>query len=817
MVTAGGIAWTFDPPNAVLVGRSADNHVVINNSVVSSHHLRIEFTGVGWRAIDTGSSNGTFASSQPVTSVDITGALELELGGDERGAMVALSLLLPTVVDNTYGSFGEDGFDHGPMPRSHTRRTEFFAAPPAGSTTLVGRGELRPDGRRNGIVLTDLACSRAHAELRPSQSGLTLIDNRSSNGTFIDGERISVHELREGERVSMGAHVLRFQGGQLLLDELSSDVTFAVDQLSVRGRDAKMKRDKVLLDAVSFTLPPSSFMAVIGPSGCGKSTLIKAISRTVPSAAGSVLFDGNDLFARFDEFRRNIGYVPQDDIVHTALTPQLALSYAAELRFPSDASAKERADRVEAVITEMGLEPHRHTVVAKLSGGQRKRVSIALELLTRPSVLLLDEPTSGLDPGYEKSVMEVLRALADQGRTIIVVTHAMQSLELCDRVLALAPGGRTAFYGRPSELKSYFHTEDFAEVFRQLEASDEDWAAEYARSPLHALYVGAVRRDAPVPLLVRAKSTRPPRSRFAQLWTLVRRYLTVIAADRRNLAVLALQAPIIGAMLALLSRRGFRLNEHLPNTRSMLAVLSLVLAGTYLGASNAVREIVKELPILQRERAVGLSISAYVLAKALVLGAVTLVQAGVLVLLATAFADGPTTSVVVPGPKVELILVIGLTGLAAMGLGLLVSATVSNADKATTTLPVILLAMYLLSGGPSDPSNTPVLRELSLVNSAKWGLSAAASSVDLKKLNRCVKDRQPDAVQYESRRMSDGTPLSPKEIPDRREWDDKCKQVWDPEPRVWWGNVLALGTILLTSLAGAAIRLEGNERRRQRA
>src|SRR5205823_10668385 len=184
-----------------------------------------------------------------------------------------------------------------------------------------------------------------------------------------------------------------------------------------------------------------------------------------------------------------IGYVPQDDILHPQLTVRRALGFAAELRFPSDVSKEERDRAVEGVMEELGLSHRADLPIHKLSGGQRKRVSVALELITKPSLLFLDEPTSGLDPGFEKSAMELLRSLADGGRTVIVVTHSLQSLDLCDRVIFLAPGGSTAFFGRPAEALAYFGRPDYADVFRDVEAQTQDWKTKFAESPLHKDYI----------------------------------------------------------------------------------------------------------------------------------------------------------------------------------------------------------------------------------------------------------------------------------------------------------------------------------------
>lgn len=246
----------------------------------------------------------------------------------------------------------------------------------------------------------------------------------------------------------------------------------------------------MLLDHVSFPVPEKCLLAVVGPSGAGKSTLLNALTGQRPADRGTVLYDGRDLYRDYAELRQRIGLVPQDDILHPQLTVRAALSYAAELRFPQDTARTERRARVDEVVRELGLEQRAGQPVHSLSGGQRKRVSVALELLTKPSLLFLDEPTSGLDPGMDRSVMHMLRGLADDGRTVIVVTHSVLSLAVCDRLLVLAPGGKVAYYGPPEDALAFFGFEQWPEAFEAFDRDPErDWAREYRESPFHRHYV----------------------------------------------------------------------------------------------------------------------------------------------------------------------------------------------------------------------------------------------------------------------------------------------------------------------------------------
>ncbi|MFE1500477.1 ATP-binding cassette domain-containing protein, partial [Streptomyces albidoflavus] len=402
---------------------------------------------------------------------------------------------------------------------------------------------------------------------------------------------------------------------------------------------------------------------------------------------GTVLYDGRDLYRDYAELRQRIGLVPQDDILHLQLTVRRALGYAAELRFPEDTVPAERRARVDEVIRELGLVERAKQPIHSLSGGQRKRVSVALELLTKPSLLFLDEPTSGLDPGMDRSVMHMLRGLADDGRTVVVVTHSVLSLDVCDRLLVLAPGGRVAYYGPPGDALGFFGFAQWPEAFEAFENDrDRDWAGQYRSSRFHRRYIedSTARPDVPVPVAgdgIRKGGGAPPsepapppkaQSWGSQLRTLVRRYAAALAADRTFLAIMIALPFVMGAMARALS-------EGSLNPESTLNVLLILCVGGVLtGAANAVRELVKERTIYRRERAVGLSRSAYLASKVVVLGLITVVQAVVLTLVALIGVplNVPGGKGVLLPPLVEITLAVALLSFTAMMLGLLVSALV---------------------------------------------------------------------------------------------------------------------------------------------
>jgi ABC-type multidrug transport system ATPase subunit len=759
-IRAGDSEIVADGDRPLTIGRGRDTSIYCFDPRVSRHHLTIRQDENGWLVEDAGSSNGTYRDGARVSRLRVVECARLLLGHPVDGEAIDF----------------EPAKGRDPAPTLSTDLGRLATTHHLAPVLSIGRA---PD---NDIVLSDLLVSRHHAILsRDPQGRFGLADLGSHNGTFVNGQRVSSTVLHEGDIVGIGAGLLRLTRDGLEEYTETGEVAFEAIGLTVRTPDGT-----VLLDDVSFTLERCSLLAVVGSSGAGKSTLLNALAGFRPAQEGSVLFGGRDLYRSFNEMRQRIGYVPQEDILHRQLTVRRALRYSGELRFPPDVTASEREQRMDEVMAELGLAERADLSIGRLSGGQRKRTSIALELLTRPGLLFLDEPTSGLDPGYEKTLMSLFRSLADAGRTVVVVTHSLQSLSLADRVLFLAPGGRTAFFGPPDEALAYFGYDEFADVFSELEGQREhDWKERFRRDPRHERYVRTpLDRRRAMQIVGRPPPPReaPPHHRWhRQLWTLVRRYLAVIASDPVNLAILLLQAPLLALIILMaLPDGGFDLHYAGAIELAPTAIIFLVVSCTYLGASNAVREIVKEWPIYERERAVGLSISAYLASKVAVLAVVTIGQAVVVALLAAARQGGPVSASALGAPRLELIVGLALTGLAAMGMGLLVSACVSNADKALALLPLILVPQLVLTSPLLAIESKPLIGQLSYVASAQWGFAAVASTVDT---NRLADNGGPAAAHAQRRAR------------------------WTHSPSTWYRDTGWLLGILLFELAATGLVL----------
>ncbi|MEV6978332.1 FHA domain-containing protein [Kitasatospora sp. NPDC093806] len=711
----------IDPRRTYHVGRDPTSEIVLDDPRVSWHHAVLSAAGDRWLLEDAGSTNGTFADGRRIRAEEVGPGTRLRFGDPADGPSATFAGL-PA---------------HGPAERPSLiapRASGTFRQPSAvirlpGRTVRIGRA---PD---NDLVLEDLVVSRHHAELRTlPDGGHEIVDLGSHNGTYLNGRPVRQAPIGPADIVGIGHAALCLSGDELVEYTDTGEISLNVQGLVVRvGPDRR-----VLLDDVSFPLAEKALLAVAGPSGAGKSTLLNALTGLRPADEGTVLYDGRDLYRDYAELRRRIGLVPQDDILHTQLTVRRALSYAAELRFPGDTAKEEREARVSEVIHELGLDSRADLVISSLSGGQRKRVSVALELLTKPSLLFLDEPTSGLDPGMERSVMQMLRGLADDGRTVIVVTHSVLSLDVCDRLLVLAPGGRTAYYGPPAEALPFFGFTEWPQAFEAFENEDHQaWQRRFRESPQYGRYVAAEALPAARPA-PRAATDNPigpeqPQGWFSQLGTLVRRYTSVIAADRLFLTVMVALPFLIGAMCRVMA------GSRISSDNALNILLTLCIGGLLTGSANAVREIVKERPIYQRERVVGLSRSAYLVSKVVVLGTITVTQSALLTVVGLAGVDlSPTlpngvpvpTGVLLP-PLPELIIAVALLSFSAMMLGLVVSALVTKEEATMPMLVLLSVVQIVFSGAMLKLHGVPGLEQFAWLIPSRWGLSAMARTVDL--------------------------------------------------------------------------------------
>jgi ABC transport system ATP-binding/permease protein len=775
------------------IGRNPESDIVINEARVSWRHAEFRLEGSTWLLEDVGSTNGTFLGAQRVRRVEITKDCVLRLGHPDDGQRLWCSVVAPPKDATAIASPVRDAdpptdFVQSPasglpvspaappyqppapppyqppaappparpyqpaaaQPYQPAEARQYPPVQPGGSSifrqpsaimrlpTRVLRIGRAPD---NEVVVPDLSVSRYHAELRHnSRGGYEIADLGSHNGTYVNGQRITTAPVTEADIIGIGPATFHMVGQELQEFIDTGDVSLNVQELTVR-----ISGGKVLLDRVNFPLGERCLLGVIGPSGAGKSTLLGALTGMQPAGEGSVLYDDRDLYKNYAELKHRIGLVPQQDIMHTQLTARRALRYAAELRFPRDTSARERNDRVDEVLEELGLTAHAQTRASSLSGGQRKRVSVALELLTKPSLLFLDEPTSGLDPGLDKSVMEMMAGLAHDGRTVIVVTHSVANLDLCDRLLVLVPGGKIAFFGPPRDGLRHFGKPGWAEVFQAFEAEPgRDWAGEFRRSPLYAQYITAG-MNAAAPATGPRQIAPAPRARnhLSQLSTLVRRYLAVIASDKGYLATLAIAPIALAVILRAASSSQGLVGGPRGNANAITVLDILAIGACFIGTLNAVREIIKEKSIYTRERAAGLSAGAYLWSKLLVLGVLSALQAVLMTVVGLVGRPVPAHGSLIPSSMGELVLAMAVLAIASMTIGLLISAVVRTSETTLVLLFISVMLQIVLTGGVIPIAGKVGVEQLAWISPSRWGFGAVASTANL---NMLQPTQQPDPV-----------------------------------------------------------------------
>jgi len=456
-----------------------------------------------------------------------------------------------------------------------------------------------------------------------------------------------------------------------------------VDEVS-RQVQERGRKTTTLLDRVSFSIAPGELVAIVGPSGAGKTTLLETIAGVAPTSGGSVRFDGVDVHANLRTFRGVIGFVPQDDTIHADLPLQHTLHYAARLRLPSSRAASEVNRSVIGAMATVGLSAQSGTRVGALSGGQRKRANIAVELLTHPRVFFLDEPTSGLDPSTSADLIAHLRKLANHSATVVFTTHSVDDLAACDRVVFMARGGHVAFVGPVDAALEHFGVRSIADLFRRLAEGRETMPAPAGGDSVRATAVAA--RDV---------HRRPVAGPLTQWAVLTRRSAETFVRNPLTLAILLASPVLVVSMFAVLFRPGtFDVAHPSPSAMVMIGFW-IVFAAFFFGLTYALLQIVSERSVVHRERLVGLHLGAYVASKVTVLVpflfTVIVAMLGVLRLL-DRLPDRPLST------YASITASLLLCAIAALGLGLLASASVRNVAQATLALPMLCFPAVLFSG-----------------------------------------------------------------------------------------------------------------------
>ncbi|NEQ40900.1 MAG: ATP-binding cassette domain-containing protein [Okeania sp. SIO3I5] len=695
----------------------ADLVVPSDWSVVSGYHAIIRkvdsryhiYDGDGHRA----STNGLFLDRTRITPSEghpLQNGIEIKIGLDPQN-----QILLKYFEPNN------------PVAVASLPKTRSISL--QNKSVLLGRD---PDAN---LELDAAIVSRRHATIEPNGKGNYILRDYSTNGVFVNDVRVkNFIVVTDGAVIKIGPFTLIRRGDRLEVFDPGNQIRLDADRLYRIVRDQRGK-PRVLLNDLSFAIEPGQFVALVGGSGTGKSTLMRTLLGIDPTTKGKVYINGEDLRNNFNIYRTQIGYVPQDDIIHRELTVSEVLTYAAKLRLPPDINLKEV---VEKTLEQIEMKERRNVFVSQLSGGQRKRVSIGVELLADPKLFFLDEPTSGLDPGLDKKMMQLLRKLANQGRTIILVTHATANIRICDRVVFLGRGGRLCYFGSSREALNFFsvNTGDFADIYNELETSDEninEWVNNFRQSEYYRHYIANHLSIDNIKPPTNLPPKKQPPSFWQQLFILIQRYLKLIFRDPINLGLALLTAPI--GILLILFAVGDK-NPLIGDPEPTLAPLALrvlfvfTCACLWVGLSSSLQEIVKESAIYIRERLVNLGLFAYLGSKVIVLGLLaifqTLLIAGIIIL---GFEN----------PQPELIpweigvsITTFLTLISCISLGLMISSIVKNASQANSALPLILLPQIIFSGVLFEMKG--IASQFSWLMLSRWSVAAYGALVNVNKM-----------------------------------------------------------------------------------
>lgn len=667
----------------LMIGRSPKANIIIPLDMISSFHAQLVMDNSGvLYLIDQDSTNGTYVNNVKLnagTPKEINKGDQISLGKSNTVSVV----------------FNPDDYAAGVPPPQSGRitddtkaNTNLLSKLKEKSIIYIGRGE------EADLVLDHPTISRVHALIeKKSDSVFFIKDLGSTNGTFLNGKRVtSATMFTDEDVIFIGRFKLTLKAAA---KDLSREIAIRADRII-----KVFQNEKVGLHESTFEVSSNKLMAVMGPSGCGKSTLLKALNGASPATTGSVFICGLELSENYDYLKTQIGYVPQDDIVHSELTVEQSLWYAAKLRL-QNANDAQINEKINQVLDNLKIQHIRDQLVGKISGGQRKRVSIAVEVLNDPMILFLDEPTSPLDPQTIEDFLGSLRKLCDNGTTVILVTHKPEDLHYVDTVIFMAEGGHMVYNGSAKSYLSYFDVTDAVKVYSNLAGDKADkWIGRYNSNN---------RNNNPdvnyenKPINYTSKTNY-----FSQYWWLTMRYFNIKFNDKANTAIMIGQAPIIALLVCLIYDR---IELSVP--------FLLTVSAVWFGANNAAREIVGELPIYIRERMFNQGIFPYIASKITVLGTFAAVQSFLFTVIITLRYNGVDSELHWNNPLRTFLLML-LLSISATMLGLLLSAIVSTTEKVMTLVPLVLIPQIMLAGMVAKITTIKV-ELLSYLTLSRWG------------------------------------------------------------------------------------------------
>lgn len=579
----------------------------------------------------------------------------------------------------------------------------------------------------NTIVMKPPNFSRHHAGIYRRENHYMLVDYNSMNGVYVNGVRIhGQQEIHEKDMIQIAGSLFLLNNGKLMYQTTISGVSLTLENIcKTVGHGSRRKR---ILNNVSCEIGNNEFVAIIGGSGAGKTTVMNAMSGFDSDISGRVYCNGIDLRRNFNTLKNMIGFVPQQDIIYENLTLQRMLYYTAKMKMPSDTSKAEIRARIHKVLEMVDLVQHAKTYIRKLSGGQKKRASIAVEMLADPGLFFLDEPTSGLDPDTEQSLMHTLAKLSkSEGKTIIMVTHTIQSIDLCDKVIFMGPGGKICYCGPPSEITNYFGKKSLVEVYNELAGNVDNWNGYF----LQNYYMEKQNNppsQAPHPNAGLEKKGKQVSS-FKQCLVLIARYFELIWNDKQRLLLLFIQPIAIAFLLAVVAVDDTFITYE--DTRSIMFALSC--SGIWIGLFNTIQEVCKERPILKREYMGNLRLWGYIVSKYVVQGVICFLQATLLVaIFLRLMKHSAEAGLYFAKPGMEIWITMILTIFASASMGLIVSSLMKNGDRAMAVAPFVLIIQLLFSGVLFTLDG--MAEHVSKITVSRWAMECLGNITNLNKL-----------------------------------------------------------------------------------
>ncbi|MBQ8681593.1 MAG: ATP-binding cassette domain-containing protein [Bacilli bacterium] len=687
--------------DVITFGRAEGNDIKLKSLLVSSNHGYFRIDANGIQVVDNNSTNGIFVNNNKYTDCYLNDGDSVKIDNPveplKRGIIIILTL----------------GSDVNNWQQIDLNTKEKI---------VIGRDSTCD------IVLNHVSISLQHATISKGIDGFVIGSNSITNDVMINGSLLHGQAtLKERDVILIANAKLIYNKGRILYQMYDKGVRLdAIDivkTVKVKGK----KRD--ISQHVDLSVKPGQFVAFVGGSGAGKSTFMNCISGVSKPTSGSVFVNGNDLFSNYQTLKNIIGYVPQQDIVYTDLILSDMLRYAADLRMPEDTSAEEKQKRIDEVLDIVELSTKKDVMIRNLSGGQRKRASIAVELIADPKLFFLDEPTSGLDPGTERSMMLTLRKMANSGKTIILVTHTTLNLHLCDKVVFFGMGGRLCYSGPPKEALTFFEVDDFVDIYTLLNNDTTTWHEKFNNSPYREKFVPNTEAGP----ITKSKNKK---SFLRQFITLSKRYMKTIVNNKQQLGLLFVQAPIIAFLMSLVVTED--LFTYYDETKMIL--FGLATASIWLGLLNAIQEICRERVILQKEYMADLKVSAYLGSKFIVLLLLGLIQAILLIGVFSLLVEVPTIGLNYSW-YLEMVLVCFLTIISSSSLGLVVSAFAKDTSVAMTIAPLLLVPQLVFSGILFPLEG--LVEKISNFILCRWAVEGLGTINDLNSLVTIIQDVVP--------------------------------------------------------------------------